>query len=267
ISVQNLSMKYRTDLDYVLNDLSFDVKACEKVGVVGRTGAGKSTLIHALLRLIEAETGAVLIDGIDISTIGLHDLRSRISIVPQDPVLFEGTIRENLDPENKYTDDTLWAAIQTAQIGDLLDVPTGKYTPDSQNISGANSSDQPGAWVAGTGLEKWVEADGRNFSVGQRQLVCLCRALLWQRKILILDEATANVDSKTDALMQEIISKEFKDCTILTIAHRINTIMDCDRVLVMDHGRVTEFDTPNKLLATKGSRFAQLVQNTEFNDE
>ncbi|KAJ2164004.1 Multidrug resistance-associated protein 1, partial [Coemansia sp. RSA 562] len=259
ISVQNLSLRYRTDLDCVLNGLTFDVRPREKLGVVGRTGAGKSSLIHALLRIIEADTGSVVIDGVDTATIGLHDLRSRISVVPQDPVLFEGTVRENLDPEHAFTDEQVWDALRRTQIDNLVSKPTGVYVKASKNGRGK--------WIAGTGLDKWVESDGCNFSVGQRQLMCLARALLWRRRIVVLDEATASVDAQTDALMQEIIRTEFKHCTVITVAHRLNTIMDCDRVLVMHEGHAVELDTPDHLLADQKSRFAQLVRNTEFNDQ
>ncbi|KAJ2850424.1 hypothetical protein IWW36_001914 [Coemansia brasiliensis] len=231
-------------------------------GVVGRTGAGKSSLSQALMRLVEPDSGSIEIDGVDISTIGLHALRSQISIVPQDPVLFEGTVRENLDPDNKYSDDEIWQVLRKAQIDQIMNKATGVYTPAANTDSIA---DNEGPWVAGIGLNKWVENDGRNFSLGQRQLLCLCRALLWRRSILILDEATANVDSETDELMQEIIRKEFADCTVITIAHRLNTIMDSDRVLVMDQGQVVEFDKPDVLLNQKNSRFSQLVRNTKFN--
>ncbi|KAJ1870565.1 ABC transporter C member 13 [Coemansia sp. RSA 990] len=261
ISVHNYSMRYHQELKPVLHNLTFDIKSREKVGVVGRTGAGKSSLSQALIRLVEPDSGSIEIDGVNISTIGLHGLRSQISIVPQDPMLFEGTVRENLDPDNKYSDDEIWQALKKARIDHLMEKATGVYTP-VVNID--SIADIEGPWIAGTGLNKWVEADGRNFSLGQRQLLCLCRALLWRRGILILDEATANVDSETDELMQNIIRKEFADCTVITIAHRLNTIMDSDRVLVMDQGQIVEFDKPDVLLSQKNSRFSQLVRNTEF---
>ncbi|KAJ2754403.1 ATP-binding cassette glutathione S-conjugate transporter ycf1 [Coemansia pectinata] len=261
IEFRRYSMRYRSDLDLTLNDLSFVVRSKEKIGIVGRTGAGKSSLTYALMRLVEADSGSITIDGTDISTIGLYDLRSRISIIPQDPSLFEGTIRDNLDPTRQYTDDEVWAAINVCQIAGLLDKPTGKYieTPVTADDDD-NDKKSKGRWVEGTGLDKWIEYSGSNFSVGQRQLVSLCRALLWRRKILVLDEATANVDSETDRIMQSVIRQEFKDCTVLTIAHRLNTIMDSDRILVMDKGNVAEFDTPANLLA-RDSHFSKLVES------
>ncbi|KAJ2036599.1 hypothetical protein H4S04_008747 [Coemansia sp. S16] len=269
IEFRQFRLRYRPDLDPALNDLSFVVHNKEKIGIVGRTGAGKSSLTYALMRLVEADSGSIIIDGVDISTIGLHDLRSRISIIPQDPSLFEGTIRDNLDPTHQYTDDEVWAAIDACQIADLLDEPTIVYKSKTKNSEKSDPTSKEESkqlskvrkrhWLLGTGLDKWVKYKGSNFSVGQQQLVSLCRALLWRRKILVLDEATANVDTKTDQIMQSVIRQEFKDCTVLTIAHRINTIMDSDRVLVMDQGKVAEFDTPSNLLA-RDSHFKRLVE-------
>ncbi|KAJ2811479.1 ATP-binding cassette glutathione S-conjugate transporter ycf1, partial [Coemansia furcata] len=254
------SMRYRSELDLSLNELSFVIRSKEKIGIVGRTGAGKSSLTYALTRLVEADSGRIVIDGTDISTIGLHDLRSRISIIPQDPSLFEGTIRDNLDPTCQYTDGEVWRAINTCQIAGLLDTPTGKYTEKLVTDDNDDDERNKGRWIEGTGLDKWIEYNGSNFSVGQRQLVSLCRALLWRRKVLVLDEATANVDTETDRIMQSVIRQEFKDCTVLTIAHRLNTIMDSDRILVMDQGKVAEFDSPANLLA-RDSHFTKLVES------
>ncbi|KAJ2311660.1 hypothetical protein IWW54_002518, partial [Coemansia sp. RSA 2705] len=259
IEFQNYSMRYRSGLDLVLKDLSFTIGRREKVGIVGRTGAGKSSLTHAIMRMVEPAAGRLVIDGVDITTIGVHDLRSRISIIPQDPALFWGSIRDNLDPVNEYTDDEVWAAIRAARMSHLLEKPTDKYVEDPDN-----DDDDDGVWIEGVGLDKWVKYGGANFSVGERQLISLCRALLWRRKILILDEATANIDSQTDQIIQAVLRQEFTDCTILTIAHRLNTVMDCDRILVMDRGSVAEFDTPANLLAHNG-HFSQLVKSMELN--
>ncbi|KAJ2350967.1 hypothetical protein GGH92_002091 [Coemansia sp. RSA 2673] len=245
IEFRQYRLRYRPDLDLALNDLSFVVHNKEKIGIVGHTGTGKSLLTYALMRLVEADSGSIIIDGVDISTIGLHDLCSCISIIPQDPSLFEGTIRDNLDPTHKYTDDEVWAAIDACQIADLLDMPAKARKPKIMN-PGKASKEEP-KQPSKVHKRHWL------------QLVSLCRALLWRRKILVLDEATANVNTKTDQIMQSVIRQEFKDCMVLTIAHRINTIMDSDRVLVMDQGRVAEFDTPSNLLS-RDSHFKRLVE-------
>ncbi|CAG2115373.1 unnamed protein product, partial [Medioppia subpectinata] len=215
--------RYREGLDLVLKGIDVNVRKGEKVGIVGRTGAGKSSLTLALFRLIESSFGRIEIDGIDISKIGLQELRSKLTIIPQDPVLFSGTIRTNLDPFNKYTDERVWTALEHSHLLEFV-----------------KSTD--------AGIHYKVSEGGENLSVGQRQLMCLARALLRNTNILILDEATAAVDLETDALIQTTIRNEFTRCTILTIAHRLHTIMDSDRVLVLDFGRVAEFDAPQTLL-------------------
>ncbi|KAJ1818780.1 hypothetical protein LPJ75_001351 [Coemansia sp. RSA 2598] len=261
VEFSDYSMRYRSDLDVVLRGLSFTTRPCEKIGIVGRTGAGKSSITYALMRMVEADTGKIVIDGVDISKIGLFDLRSRIAIIPQDPTLFEGTIRDNLDPSHKYSDEEVWAAIRAGKIESIINTPTEKYVEEEDT----DEYSDKGPWIEGTGLNKWVEYNGNNFSVGQRQLVSLCRALLWRRRVVVLDEATANVDGETDKTMQEVIRTQFNNCTVLTIAHRLDTIMDNDRILVMDQGKVAEFDTPQNLLANKDSRFSLLVESMKLN--
>ncbi|KAH9413433.1 Mrp-4p [Dermatophagoides pteronyssinus] len=236
IDFDEFCVRYRDGLKLVLNNICIKVESGEKVGIVGRTGAGKSTLTLALFRLLEGSSGRIVIDDIDISLIGLHELRSKLSIIPQDPVLFSGTIRSNLDPFNIQSDEQLWRALEHSHL--------------KQYVSGLES-----------GLDYQVAENGENLSVGQRQLICLARALLRKTKILILDEATAAIDLETDSLIQRTIRKEFADCTILTIAHRLNTIMDSDRVLVLDKGRVVEYESPQRLLSDRRSRFFALAKD------
>ncbi|ANZ77064.1 BA75_04186T0 [Komagataella pastoris] len=237
IEFKNYSTRYREGLDLVLKDINLSINPKEKIGIVGRTGAGKSSLTLALFRIIEATQGSIWIDGIDTSKIGLEDLRHKLSIIPQDSQVFAGTLRENLDPTNQYSDDEIWKAIELAHLKPLV-------------ISMAEND--------ATGLEVHLAEGGSNLSVGQRQLICLARALLIKSHILVLDEATAAVDVETDQVLQETIRKEFKDRTILTIAHRLNTIMDSDRIIVLDNGRIAEFDTPENLLKNKESLFYSL---------
>ncbi|XP_048239473.1 ATP-binding cassette sub-family C member 2-like [Haliotis rufescens] len=229
------STRYRDGLDLVLKGITCTVHSREKVGIVGRTGAGKSSLTLSLFRLIEAAGGEINIDGVDVSTLGLHDLRSKLTILPQDPVLFVGCLRGNVDPFNKYSDNQIWRALEQAHLKTFVET-----LPD--------------------GLEHECSEGGENMSVGQRQLLCLARALLKKTRILVLDEATAAVDMETDCLIQETIRSEFKECTVLTIAHRLNTVMDCDRILVLDKGCVCEFDTPSSLLQQPDSIFYSMAK-------
>ncbi|XP_033313571.1 putative multidrug resistance-associated protein lethal(2)03659 isoform X2 [Bombus vancouverensis nearcticus] len=237
IRFRNVYLKYVEDDPPVLKGLNLVINPGEKIGIVGRTGAGKSSLISALFRLAKIE-GVIEIDGIDTGSICLEDLRRNISIIPQDPVLFSGTLRRNLDPFNEFTDKALWEVLDEVELKDAV-------------------------ITAGTGLESRVLDRGSNYSVGQRQLVCLARAILRNNKILMLDEATANVDPQTDALIQHTIRKKFAKCTVLTIAHRLNTIMDSNKVLVMDKGRMAEYDHPHILLQNNYSQFKSLVRESD----
>ncbi|OQR84874.1 ATP-binding Cassette (ABC) Superfamily [Achlya hypogyna] len=225
---EHVDLRYRSGLPRVLRDLSFAIRPKEKVGIVGRTGAGKSSLVVALMRIVEPTRGRILLDGVDVTTIGLHDLRDQISIIPQDPVLFSGTIRSNLDPFGRYDDAALWTAVKRAHF-------------------------------AVAALDDKVDERGHNFSVGERQLICIARALLKKSKVILMDEATASIDANTDRLIQQSIREEFVECTTLTIAHRINTILDCDRILVMDKGSAAEFDAPAELLKNPNGLFTDLV--------
>uniref|UniRef100_A0A0E0JIA9 ABC transporter C family member 13 n=1 Tax=Oryza punctata TaxID=4537 RepID=A0A0E0JIA9_ORYPU len=234
IDIIDLKFRYRHNTPLVLKGITLSIHGGEKIGVVGRTGSGKSTLIQALFRIVEPSEGKIIIDGIDICTLGLHDLRSRFGIIPQEPVLFEGTIRSNIDPLQLYSDDEIWQALERCQLKDAV---TSK--PEKLDAS--------------------VVDNGENWSVGQRQLLCLGRVMLKHSRILFMDEATASVDSQTDAVIQKIIREEFSACTIISIAHRIPTVMDCDRVLVIDAGLAKEFDSPANLIE-RPSLFGALVQ-------
>ncbi|XP_025836971.1 probable multidrug resistance-associated protein lethal(2)03659 [Agrilus planipennis] len=232
IVFKNLTLRYAPDEPPVLRNLSFEIQAGEKVGIVGRTGAGKSSLISALFRLAPTE-GSMAIDGIETEDIGLHDLRTKISIIPQEPVLFSASVRYNLDPFNKSDDKALWKALEDVELKDAV-----------------------------KSLDQEITEGGTNFSVGQRQLVCLARAILRNNRVLVMDEATANVDHQTDSFIQATIRRNFKDCTVLTIAHRLNTIMDSDKVLVMDAGEAVEFAHPHELLQKPDGHLTGLVKKT-----
>ncbi|XP_039213001.1 canalicular multispecific organic anion transporter 1 isoform X2 [Crotalus tigris] len=234
ITFMDYKVRYRPELELVLNGINCDIKGTEKIGVVGRTGAGKSSLTNCLFRILEAAGGKILIDGLDIATLGLHDLREKLTIIPQDPILFSGSLRMNLDPFDQYSDEDIWHALELAHLKSFVQaLPEGLSSPVSEG--------------------------GENLSVGQRQLVCLARALLRKTKILILDEATAAVDMETDHLIQETIRSEFANCTVITIAHRLHTIMDSHRVMVLQEGKIVEFDSPEQLLQQQGI-FAGMVR-------
>uniref|UniRef100_A0A8C6CFI1 ATP-binding cassette sub-family C member 5 n=1 Tax=Moschus moschiferus TaxID=68415 RepID=A0A8C6CFI1_MOSMO len=238
ITFENAEMRYQENLPLVLKKVSFTIKPKEKIGIVGRTGSGKSSLGMALFRLVELCGGCIKIDGVRISDIGLADLRSKLSIIPQEPVLFSGTVRSNLDPFNQYTEDQIWDALERTHMKECIAQLPLK-------------------------LESEVMENGDNFSVGERQLLCIARALLRHCKILILDEATAAMDTETDLLIQETIREAFADCTMLTIAHRLHTVLGSDRIMVLAQGQVVEFDTPSVLLSNDSSRFYAMFAAAE----
>ncbi|XP_012456104.1 ABC transporter C family member 8 [Gossypium raimondii] len=233
IELQELKIRYRSNAPLVLKGITCTFLEGTRVGVVGRTGSGKTTLISALFRLVEPSSGRILIDGLDICSMGLKDLRMKLSIIPQEPTLFRGSIRTNLDPLGLYSDDEIWKALEKCQLKTTISALPNK-------------------------LDSSVSDEGENWSVGQRQLFCLGRVLLKRNRILVLDEATASIDSATDAILQRIIREEFSNCTVITVAHRVPTVIDSDMVMVLSYGKLLEYDEPSNLMATKSS-FSKLV--------
>ncbi|GFR76867.1 multidrug resistance-associated protein 1-like [Elysia marginata] len=231
--------RYRDELDLTLKGVTCAIRCGEKVGVVGRTAAGKSTLMNALFRLIEAADGSISVDDMNISSLGLHALRRNLTILPQDPVIFGGSLRINLDPVGERSSEELWEALRHSHLKSFVE-----GLPDQ--------------------LEYNCGEGGKNLSVGQRQLICLARTLLQKSRILVLDEATAAVDVETDELIQKTIREEFTHCTVLAIAHRLKTIIDYDRIMVMENGAVKEFDSPKNLLANPDSTFYSMAKESNL---
>ncbi|KAI9317309.1 P-loop containing nucleoside triphosphate hydrolase protein [Dichotomocladium elegans] len=247
VQVQDLEVRYAADSPAVLHHFSFTTQPHEKVGIVGRTGSGKSTFALALFRFMEPMGGRILIDGIDINHVGVRDLRSRLTIIPQDPILFSGTLRSNLDPCGLYDDQHLWAALRRSHLLESI-MESGAQNGEHIHMSSL--------------LDSAVHGQGTNWSQGQRQLIALARALLKKSKVIVFDEATSSVDFSTDKKIQETIRTEFVDATLLVIAHRVRTVVDYDRILVIDEGRVKEFDTPLNLLARQDSVFRDMCRKS-----
>ena len=235
VAIKNLSLVYYQDGPEILKDITFSVNSREKIGIVGRTGAGKSSLVSALFRMPQP-TGQVIIDDVDIGKINIQSARRAMSVITQNPILFTGSLRINLDPFQEYSDQELWEALEEASLKNMVE-----KLPKQ--------------------LREEIKECGANFSVGERQLLCLARALLKRSKIIIMDEATANVDYKTDQLIQETIHTKSKHCTVITIAHRLNTIIHYDRVLVLENGQVVEYDKPEILLQNERGQFSRLYRH------
>lgn len=236
IEFKDISLYYNDESKPAISNLSFSIKPQEKIGIVGRTGAGKSSIIQALFRMPRI-TGAIEIDGVDTQSLSLEELRRNISIIPQDPILFSGSLRSNLDPFDENSDDAIWNVLDQVELKETVSSLAG-------------------------GLTCKISDGGSNFSLGQRQLICLGRALLRKNKILVLDEATASVDYETDTLIQKTINTEFASCTVLTIAHRLHTVIKADKILVMDNGTMVEFDHPHELLKNENGYLTKLVNET-----
>lgn len=234
IELEQFSMRYRKNLPLVLKNIDLKINGGERIGVIGRTGSGKSSLTMALYRIIEGESGSIKIDDVEIDSIGLHQLRSKLIIIPQEPVVFSGTLRFNLDPFRQYSDDQIWRCLEICQLK--------SFAQEDEKT-----------------LDRHISEGGKNMSVGERQLLCLCRALLRGARIVILDEATASVDTVTDGIVQRAIRQHFPQSTTISIAHRLDTIVDSDRIVVLDAGRVAEFDTPSNLLLNPDSLYSQLL--------
>ncbi|KAJ3207842.1 hypothetical protein HDU67_007190 [Dinochytrium kinnereticum] len=275
LKVEHLEMKYSNDGPTVLTDVTFEIKGGEKLGVVGRTGAGKSSLSLCLFRIVEPSAGTITVDGINVADIGLHDLRSRLTIIPQDPVLFEGTVRSNLDPFEEHADEAVWECLEKVRFMDTVQsaAETGVAQENVLIEEGSAAhadvvEDFKGKLVGERlSLKSAVAEGGGNFSQGQRQLLCLARAMLKSSKIMVLDEATASVDNETDSKIQQAIrSKEFASTTVISIAHRLRTIADYDKILVLDYGRVTQFGAPVDLLQTDGHFRDMCKESGEFDE-
>ncbi|GMF03938.1 unnamed protein product [[Candida] boidinii] len=249
IEFNNVSMRYRPELPLSLLNLNLKINGNEKIGICGRTGAGKSTITSSLYRLVELSEGSIVIDGIDISKIGLFDLRSKLCIIPQDPILFNGTMRENLDPFKEKTDEELYMSLKRSG---LIEVENDLQFQEILT----------GKTINKFSLNQKVEDGGENFSLGERQLIALARALVRQSKILILDEATSSVDYETDSKIQNTIATEFRHCTILCVAHRLKTILNYDKILVMDKGEAVEFDSPLNLYSNNTSIFRDMCNKS-----
>ncbi|CAF2747057.1 unnamed protein product [Rotaria sp. Silwood2] len=239
IQINNLSIRYRENLELVLQDITVNIQSGEKIGIIGRTGSGKSSFCIALFRIIEPANGEIIIDNVDIRHIGLHDVRSRITIIPQDAVIFAGTVRFNVDPFGSYSDAEIWAALELVHIKERI-----RSMED--------------------GLSYLLTEGGENLSAGERQLLCMARALVRKSRIFVLDEATAAIDMETDRLIQMTIRSAFKNATVLTIAHRLHTILDSTKILVLSNGYLQEYDEPKRLAANPNSAFSKLLRDAHI---
>jgi len=269
VEVKDLVVGYAEGLPSILKGLTFTAERNQRIGVVGRTGAGKSTLSLSIFRFLQIRSGSITIDGVDISKIKLHNLRTRLAIIPQDPVLFSGTIRSNLDPFNQFSDIQVREALMRVHL-----IPSGSSTPfpqasqtESSTASSTTAIEQIGNTNIFLSLASPISSSGSNLSQGQKQLLCLARAILSRPKVLLLDEATSAVDMETDILIQRSIREEFSNTTLLVVAHRLSTVADFDRILVMKDGVTAEFGTPKELLNVEDGIFKGMVGQSGEKEE
>ncbi|KAJ1726262.1 Canalicular multispecific organic anion transporter 1 [Coemansia sp. Benny D160-2] len=250
-------MKYHEDLEYVLKEINLTINPREKIGIVGRTGAGKTSLACSLFQLVDKGmcNGSILIDGHDTLSMNRRDVRANLGIIPQDPTLFSGSYRQNLDPLVKYSVEDMWAAIIKCGMDELVQPKYGRNMTKDEKIVASGEHDNELKEI-----DRWNKKWN---SSGWAMRAFLYLLLMHNRKIIVLDEATSSVDQESDQDMQRLIRSEFKDCTVLTIAHRLKTIMDSDRIVVLDNGRVVEVGLPSELIE-KGGYFAELVKANEF---
>ena len=281
INFSNVSLRYRPNTELCLRNLSFEVPAGLKVGVVGRTGAGKSTMSLALSRIVEICGGKIVIDGVNISDIDINQVREKITVIAQDPTLFTGTIRFNLDPFRQHSNAAIEELLLKAGLADLLSREpevTGDQDEELKNqteISSMQPTNELNTSARGhqdtkkkgKGIYFKISEAGSNLSAGERQLVCICRAILRKNKVVVLDEATANIDIVTEQKIQQLIEQEFSESTVITIAHRLNTIIKSDRVLLLDHGKVLEYDSPQTLMENPESHFSDLLKELKQKKE
>lgn len=249
IKFEDVRLRYRPNTDEVLRGLSFEIEGGKKIGIVGRTGAGKSTISLAISRIVEIESGSIKIDGLDISQLKLDHLRQKITVIPQDATMFTGTLRFNMDPQGNLPDNEILNLMERAGL---------------QNVLTRESSDEK---TSKNGLDLEISENGANLSSGEKQLICICRSILRKNQVVILDEATANIDIVTEQRIQSLIQEEFKECTVITIAHRLQTIIESDMVLVLSFGQVSEYDAPQKLLQDDESEFSKLVNEMKKEEE
>lgn len=273
VKFTDVQLRYRPTTEEVLRKLSLEIKGGEKIGVVGRTGAGKSTLTLALTRIIELSGGNIEVDGVDIGKISLQQVREAITIIPQEPTLFKGSIKFNLDPENKRTDKEILDLLEKAGLVELILKKKKEEEDKKKELDSKLTPEQLAQAMALKQIEDdsllnyQVQAGGENLSSGEKSLICICRAILRKNRIVILDEATANIDIETEQVIQKLIKESFKDCTMIVVAHRLQTIIESDRVLVLDTGKVAEFDKPSVLRKRPESHFAKLINEIQMEEE